>query len=310
MQKNSIERKHYSLGIIFSIFIISMASIVAFTLYNKNLNTDTDFQSKIKEIGYGKVEAINPFVLEKSENTLDKTTMNIELVQEIKRVYNINVIYGENTKYLAESVDAKTLYNEQDINKMLLELIDNLSKYPSNIFKEIQLKDYDVEICIVDYFTNDNIALATRDSNNNFKIYLSNVDRIESIEKSIHHEMYHILEYYMKLEFDINKLYEEWNSYNPKGFEYQENLELLDTSYVYKYDKEDRTYFVSIYSKVSDKEDRAEVFADTMMADEKPSYYTDNLGAIKNKMYLIANAIKNSFYSVNYGTSIYWTRFF
>ena len=178
------------------------------------------------------------------------------------------------------------------------------------IAREIkEIYDLGIEICIVDYFENENIALATRDSNNNFKIYLSNVDKDTKVKQSIHHEMYHILEYYMKLEFDITDLYKDWNKYNPEGFEYQENIALLDTSYVYGVDNTRDSYFVSIYSKVSDKEDRAEVFANNMIVDSIPSYYNDNTGAIKNKMMLISNALDTSFYSINNRTSNYWTRF-
>lgn len=310
MNKNNMDKKHYSLGVTFSLFILTMASLAMIVAFNINGNEENKARTKIEEIGYGKIETINPLVLESSEKVVDKKTANLDLINEIKRVYNLKVIYGEGTEYLTKTVSSKPVYDENDVNTMLIQLIDCLSKYPNNIFKEIELKDYSIEICLVDCFNNDNIALATRDSNNNFKVYISNVEKTEKIKKSVHHELYHILEYYMKLEFDINQLYKDWNKYNPENFEYQSNIALLDTNYVYNMDKQGRSYFVSIYSKSSDKEDRAEVFADTMCAEEMPAYYTDGIGAIKGKMYLISDAIKTSFYSVNYGTSIYWTRFF
>lgn len=311
MNKKNIDKKHYSLSVTFSLFILVMASLAILVAFNINSNEETrTVRDKIREVGYGKIETINPLILESSERVVDKTNVNIDLINEIKRVYNINVIYGDDTEYLTKTVSSKPIYNESEVNSMLLELINCLEKYPNNIFKEIELKDYTIEICLVDHFNNDNIALATRDSNNNFKVYISNIEKTEKVKKSIHHEFYHILEYYMKLEFDINTLYKNWNQFNPKDFKYQENIALLDTTYVYQMDKQGRNYFVSIYSKSSDKEDRAEVFADTMCAETKPDYYTDNIGAIKGKMNNICEAIKSSFYSVNYGTSIYWTRFF
>lgn len=306
MYNKNVGSKHYSLGITFALFIIIMSSLVIVAL----LNTDDTASNKLEEIDDGTIETINPLVLETSNQVVDKTNANVELVSEINRVYNLDVIYGEGTEYLAKSVEAKALYNSEDVNKILLELIECLEKYPSNIFKEIELKDYTIEICLVDSFNNDNLALATRDSNNNFKIYLSNTDKAEKTKKSIHHETYHILEYYMKLEYDINELYKDWSKYNPEGFVYVDDISLLNTNYVYELDKQGRAYFVSVYSKVSDKEDRAEIFADTMIAEEKPLYYTDSIGAIKNKMELISSVIKNCFYSVEYGTSIYWTRYF
>jgi len=306
MYNKNVGSKHYSLGITFALFIIIMSSLVIVAL----INTDNSSSSKLEEIDYGTIETINPLVLETSNQVVDKTNANIELVSEINRVYNLDVVYGEGTEYLAKSVEAKALYDSEDVNKILLELIECLEKYPSNIFKEIELKDYTLEICLVDFFNNDNLALATRDSNNNFKIYLSNTDNLEKTRKSIHHETYHILEYYMKLEYDINEIYKEWNKYNPEGFTYVNDISLLNTNYVYELDKYGRAYFVSAYSKVSDKEDRAETFADTMVAEEEPLYYTDSIGAIKSKMELISSVIKNCFYSVEYGTSIYWTRYF
>ena len=309
MNRRNIDKKHYSLNVTISLFVLIMASLVASSIVFRN-NNKNNIQKKLQEVGYGQVEKINPLVLEKSNNVVDKTTSNLELIGEIKRVYNLDVIYGEGTEYLASSSDATPIYNQEDINTMLVELIECLEKYPSNIFKEIQLKDYGVEICLVNAFKNENIALATRDSNNNFKIYLSNATENSKIPKSVHHEMYHILEYYMKLEFDINEIYKDWNKYNPEGFSYQDNIALLDTSYVLNMDENREAYFVSIYSKHSDKEDRAEVFADTMISDNMPVYYADINSPIRSKMVLITNAINNSFYSVNYGTSIYWTRYF
>ena len=301
---SSIERKHYSLVIVFSIFIVAMASLVFTALfYDRNDN------NKVLRYDFSVIENINPLLLEESDRVVDKTNANILLAEEIKRVYDIDVTYGEGTEYLSKSVEATPIYDESDINEILLQLIDCLEKYPNNIFKEIQIKGYDLEICIVNYFNNDNVALATRDSNNNFKIFLSNVKKDDKVVKSVHHEMYHILEYYIKLEFNLNDLYKDWNSYNPSGFSYENNISLLDNKYVYGMDSDTNAYFVSIYSKCSDKEDRAEVFADTMAANDKPNYYIINNDAIKNKMKLISYVINECFYSVNYGISIYWTRY-
>lgn len=308
MYNENLKNKHYSLVVTFSLFILVMASLVMVTLIQSN--TENDFHNKLEEINYNSIDSINPLVINRAKQDTDKTANNIEIVEEIKRVYNIQVLYGKGTESLTKTVDATAIYNEEDINKVLLEMINCLEKYPNSIFKEIELKDYTVEICLVDYFSNDNIALATRDSNNKFKIYLAYNQNSKKLQRAVHHETYHILEYYMKLEFDINELYREWELYNPEGFVYEPNIALLDTNYVFDLDNQRGAYFVSIYSKVSDKEDRAEVFADTMIADKKPLYYIDDIGAIKNKINLISNAINNCFNSVKYSTGVYWTRYF
>ena len=308
MYRENMKNNYYFLAITFSFFILVMASVVIFTLVHDS--NDESLDNMLEEVGYESLESINPLVIDKSKHVVDKTASNIELADEIKRVYNIEVLYGNGTEALTKTVDSTAIYNQEDINEILLEMIECLEKYPSNIFKEIELKDYTVEICLVDYFTNNNIALATRDSNNNFKIYLAYNQNLTKLHRAVHHETYHILEYYMKLEYDINQLYREWNLYNPEDFVYEPNIALLNTDYVFDLDKEGRTYFVSIYSKVSEKEDRAEVFADTMIADKMPLYYTDSIGAIKNKMELISGAINKCFYSARYNPSVYWTRYF
>ena len=61
--------------------------------------------------------------------------------------------------------------------------------------------------------------------------------------------------------------------------------------------------------KYSDNEDRAEVFADTMSTTAKPNYYDLSNSPIRSKMKLITDVINNCFHSVNYGISIYWTRY-
>jgi len=298
-------KRRYSLFITISIFVILLSTITIIFII---LDGKSEI-GKREQIDYGIVKKINPLVIEKANIEENKMSSNIELVEEIKRVYGIDVVYGDGTEYITKTINAKTIYEPKEINLMLIELINCLELYPNNILKEIQIRDYNVEICLVNYFLNNNIALATRDSNNNFKIYLSNTEKIEKVKHSVHHEMYHILEYYMKLEFDITQLYNDWEKVNPQHFSYISNLALLDSKYVYGYEQGEGAYFVTIYSKSSDKEDRAEVFADTMTAVSEPSYYTDKLGAIKDKMQLLINVLRDSFQSVKYGANITWEKY-
>ncbi|MDD2495740.1 MAG: hypothetical protein PHE29_11185 [Tissierellia bacterium] len=298
-------KKRYSLFITISIFIILLSTItISFVI----LDGKNEMKNR-EQIDYNMIKKINPLVIEKANAEENKTSSNIELVEEIKRVYGIDVVYGDGTEYIAKTVNSKTIYDPKEINLMLIELISCLELYPNNLLKEIQLRDYTVEICLINYFLNNNIALATRDSNNNFKIYLSNTEKIEKVKHSVHHEMYHILEYYMKLEFDISNLYNDWEKINPQHFSYISNLALLDSKYVYGYEQGEGAYFVSTYSKSSDKEDRAEVFADTMTAVKKPLYYTDDVGAIKSKMELLINILRGSFQSVKYEANITWEKY-
>lgn len=237
----------------------------------------------------------------------DRSIANINLKQDLKKKYDIDVYSAESAEVAAKSVDASSLYDLDATYSGLNELVECLAKYPDNIFYEVQNKGYDLSIYLVDKFSNKNIALATRDSNNNFNIYISNTTLLE---KAVHHELYHILEYYMKLEFDINVLYKYWDRYNPLGFEYNSDTTQLDSKYVYNESTNAiGACFVTIYAKSADKEDRAETFADMMIKNVRPSYYNEGEN-IRKKAEYISEVLDKSFESIKNSTgTLYWKRF-
>lgn len=253
------------------------------------------------------LKAISTFVVGDYSDEPDKDTANIKLKQDLKTKYDMDVFSEAEAYTMAKSVNAESLYDKHQVYDMLYEISSCLSKYPENIFQEIESKEYKIHICLVDKFNNNNVALATRDSNNNFAVYISNTN---IIEKAVHHELYHILEYYMKLEYDLNELYKDWMNYNPKGFKYNENLQELDSEHVYNHStNKTGASFVTVYAKTMDKEDRAETFADMMIKNSRPSYYNDgeNIG---NKIRYISSVIDKTFETVRKSQyPVYWKRF-
>jgi hypothetical protein len=151
-------------------------------------------------------------------------------------------------------------------------------------------------------FQNDNLALASRNNLNEFRIYISNAQKFE---RAFHHEMYHILEYYMK--DNTKNIYTNWNELNPNGFKYENDTNKLTKDYVYDSNSyvEDNTYFVTKYSKCSEKEDRAEIFAEIMTMNKKQKYLDYNQN-IRKKVDLIAYTIGNNITSIN---DFYFSRF-
>lgn len=290
------------------ILIIDIAiftGVIIGVLVAKNLNNTPE--QKVQAVAINNIESLSTFAIGDYSDEEDKDLANINLKQDLKKKYDIDVFSGESAKLSAASVDASCLYDPDSIYEGLTNLANCFSKYPNEIFFEVQNKGYDVSVYLVDKFNNNNLALATRDSNNNFNIYISNS---KLLEKSIHHEFYHILEYYMKLQFDINNLYKDWSKYNPIGFEYNPDTTKLDGKYVYNPSTNtERAYFVTIYAKSLDKEDRAETFADMMLKDEKPVYY--NTGEmIGKKAEYIASVLYKSFNSVKQcKDQLYWKRF-
>ncbi len=207
---------------------------------------------------------------------------NMYYISQIKEKYNIIVSYGENTKNSANKVDATVQENELIVNNNLKILLDALKKYPQDLFKVINHSNYSINIYLVNSFNNDNLALASRNNLNEYKIYISNNSKFE---RSFHHEMYHILEYFMKSKNPT--LANDWFKLNPSEFSYTGTTENLNRDYVY-YVASDlkNAYFVSKYSKVSDKEDRAEVFSEIMVMDTKKEYLNNGENIYKKANYI------------------------
>lgn len=239
-----------------------------------------------------------------NQSIVDFKVQNLKIIKAIKNVYGIDLHYGAESKDFALSVDAIDLKSDETAFAMLKEVIIALNKYPKKMLGEMQKNGYIFSIYLVDHFTNGNVALANRNSNNEFKIYLSNTSEIE---RTMHHETYHIIEYYMKLEKKLPMIYNSWNKYNPKGFSYTNNINTINTNYVYGYEKSvNNICFITLYSKFSEKEDRAEIFANNMMLTSLPIYYSET-SKIRKKSQALNNTIKTSFESFNiYNTKFEW----
>lgn len=234
------------------------------------------------------------FLLNDSKDMLDEVDYkkyNIQLLDAIKDKYNVNIYYGETTKPYLNQVEAKKIIVEEEVFNMIRSIVNALTVYPDDYIKEMKDSGYDFNIFLVDYFYNGTVALANRNANNEFKIYLS--DALD-IERAFHHEMFHVLEYYIKLEKNQTMLSANWKILNPKDFKYEENIDRLDSKYVYNYDLINDSYFLTIYSKYSDKEDRAEVFAENMIQKNRPIYLNSE-NALSNKTKEIINLLTENF---------------
>ena len=223
----------------------------------------------------------------------ESVTKNIEqentyYIRRIKDTYGINVSYGQDTKNYVNKVNANVELNELITNNNLKLLLQSLEKYPIDLFSKINESDYSINIILVDSFNNNNVALASRNNINEYKIYISNNS---NFERAFHHEMYHVLEYYMNsIDSNINNA---WNLFNPDGFYYNSNIDDLDKDYVYYTNADlDNSYFVSKYSKVSDKEDRAEIFAQAMIMEKKASYLKEGQNIYYKTIYILNNIHK------------------
>ena len=199
-------------------------------------------------------------------------------ISSLNELYGINVLYGEDTINYANKVDATVETDLNIVNNNVKVLFHTLEKYPRGMFDVFKNKEYKMDVILLDSFTNNNLALASKNNLKEIKLYVSNTDKFE---RAVHHELFHIFEYYMA---DKNKyVFEQWKNLNPSIFKYQSDVLKLDNNYVYLKDSNtDNWYFVTKYAKTSEKEDRAETFAELMMLQKKPEYLESNTN-IKKK---------------------------
>ena len=252
MQRKAVRKEKLS---IFTYFLIFSCFVGITILLYKELNISNGFE----EILYQK----------NIESNVEQE--NKYYINKIKNDYGIIIEYGEDAKSFLSSVNANVQNDINIVNNNIKIIYNALKKYPNDVFSIFKNDGYNLHILLVSNFNDNNIALASKNSLNQYRIYLSNdID----FERAFHHEFFHILEYYMADK--VKYLYYAWNSYNPSGFNYEEDVSKLTDEFVYnKYATEDEnsnTYFLTKYSKVSPREDRAEIFAELMMINKKEGY--------------------------------------
>lgn len=244
-------------------------------------------------------EQVTPLISDTAENIVDENSMYITKIQ---KEYGIKVQHGEDVKSFTDKVSATSQENIYILNNNLKNIYESLKKYPEDLFMIFKNGDYPMYIIIVDSFQNDNIALASRNKLNEFRMYISNNSKFE---RAFHHEMFHIIEYYMTL--NNSNTFIDWDNLNPVDFKYNSDTSTLNKKYVYddtNYDK-DNTYFVTRYSKATEKEDRAEIFAELMTMSKKAVYLNDG-DKLRQKADQIINTLSTNITSKDF----YCTRFF
>ena len=274
--------EHRRLSLISDIIIFLFIVFVSILLIEK-LGNDYNLTEEVEEV----------FSL--STNNSESRDLiedeNKQLVNNIKKKYGITVLYAKDVKDFAMRLDATEQNDLYIVNNNLKIIEKALEKYPVSAFNMSIYKTNPIYIMLVDSFNNDNLALASRNSLNEYRMYISNT---EKFERAFHHEMYHILEYFMAS--NDSNIYYAWNDLNPVGFTYNEDISKLNKDYVYiKADNEkneelDNPYFLTKYSKTTPKEDRAEIFAELMSLNEIPNYleYGKN---IRKKVDMITSTI-------------------
>lgn len=285
MSKEKKMPKEYAVVVSLMIFFTIITVVGAIRLY------------KVVSIGKDTLDLSNDNMLEMDTN-IDLSNFNIRIANSISKTYGIDIYFGDISGL--DSVNAVAITDDTVIFDMLKHINAVLSKYPNNLIAEIEEKGYELSIYLVDYFTTNVEAIANRNSIGQMKIYMSNT---KDIERALHHEYYHILDYYIRLETDENLAYLNWNRYNPKGFIYSNSIDNITSKYVYY--GEPGANFVTAYAKYSEKEDRAETFAEMMTAQRNEIFFNEN-EPIRGKINTISQVLYNTFKCVRDEQALAW----
>ena len=241
-----------------------------------------------------------PPVVEKTQ-----AEKNNEYRKMLENKYSVKIVYkDENAGYLiGGSINTEKLYDDKEINKYLKEVELTLKKYPNGFFKEMKDNNVSLRIYMVNKIDGNYSGMTDGRSQSNITVTIG-TDGTKLFESTLHHELMHYIDIYMRQKNPTLNLEEIMKSYNPEGFRYGSS----DSTYDFNFSNPNDAYFISYYSRQSYLEDRAVLFSDMMTRSTKKAYYNEGT-PINKKAKLISSQIKKHFKILSNTGRYYWDRF-
>lgn len=267
---------------------------------NQNVNNNSNNNSNTKDNENTIIPEEKPPVIEKTQ-----AEKNNEYRKNLENKYSVKILYkDENSGYLiGGSINTEKLNDDNEIDKYLKETELTLKKYPTNFFKEMKDNNVALKIHIVNKIDGNYSGMTDGKNQSNITITIG-TDGTKLFESTLHHELMHYIDIYMRQKNPTLNLEEIMRSYNLEGFSYGSN----DKSYDYNFSNPNDAYFLSYYSRQSYLEDRAVLFSDMMSRTTKRPYYNDGT-PINKKAKLISSQIKEHFNILSNTGRYYWDRF-
>lgn len=267
---------------------------------NQNVNNNSNNNSNTKDNENTIIPEEKPPVIEKTQ-----AEKNNEYRKKLENKYSVKILYkDENSGYLiGDYINTEKLNDDNEIDKYLKETELTLKKYPTNFFKEMKDNNVALKIHIVNKIDGNYSGMTDGKNQSNITITIG-TDGTKLFESTLHHELMHYIDIYMRQKNPTLNLEEIMRSYNPEGFSYGSN----DKSYDYNFSNPNDAYFLSYYSRQSYLEDRAVLFSDMMTRTTKRPYYNDG-APINKKAKLISSQIKEHFNILSNTGRYYWDRF-
>lgn len=231
--------------------------------------------------------------------------INDEYRKVLENKYSVKIIYKEeNGNYLiGGSINTEKLNDDNEINKYLKEIEKTLKKYPNGFFKEMKNNNVSLRIYMVNKIEGNYSGMTDGRNRSDLTVTIG-TDGTSLFENTLHHELMHCIDIYMRQKDETLNLEEIMKSYNPNGFTYGDT----SNEYVYFFTSVDNAYFLSAYGKTNYLEDRAVLFSDMMTRTTKRLYY--NAGTPINKKANLINDQLHKYYNcVSESVKEHWERF-
>ena len=231
--------------------------------------------------------------------------INDEYRKKLENKYLVKIVYkDENGNYLiGGSINTEKLYDDNEINKYLKEVESTLKKYPNGFFKEMKDNNVSLRIYMVNKIDGGYSGMTDGKNQSNITVTIATAGT-NLFEYTLHHELMHYIDIYMRQKDPTLNLAEIMKSYNPEGFSYGSN----DSTYDYNFSNPNDAYFLSYYSRQSYLEDRAVLFSDMMTRTTKRPYYNDGT-PINKKAKLINDQLHKYYNCVSTSVREHWERF-
>ena len=230
---------------------------------------------------------------------------NNEYRKILENKYSVKITYkDENGDYLiGGSIKTEKLNDDNEIDKYLKEVESTLKKYPSGFFKEMKDNNVSLKIYMVNKIDGNYSGMTDGRNQSNITVTIG-TNGTSLFENTLHHELMHYIDIYMRQKNSTLNLEEIMKSYNPEGFTYGDK----SNEYVYYFTSVDKAYFLSAYGKTNYLEDRAVLFSDMMTRTTKRPYYNDGT-PLNKKAKLISSQIKEHFKTLSNTERYHWDRF-
>lgn len=230
--------------------------------------------------------------------------------QQLSDKHGLDIRIGEDaTAVMPWDYGLVTEYQVRVIEDALDELEQMLSAFPSGFFETAMsgFEDGKLTLCLVRSLVGSHES-GSLETTEGIRFWEGNhayvaVAMGETFEKSLYHELFHVLESRILSE---TIAYYRWDELNPKGFAYDNDYIKNQSRNGSKYLEDDTRSFIDTYSMSFEKEDRARIFAYACM-DGNESFFQSK--TMQKKLKTLCIGIREAYDLENCMEPLRWEQY-